>query len=90
MTPSHRILEGGIKMFTINGKIRREFLKRTAGMDVAVKSAAAPETKDRLAMAAVIPQKRNKEIGVAVVGLDFYGVAAVVTAGDPGKITILF
>ena len=77
-------------MFTINRKIRREFLKRTAAADAAVKSTGAPKTRELPAVVTDAPRKWNKEIDVVVAGAAFCGLVACITAGDPSKITLLF
>ena len=74
-------------MFTMNGKIRREFLKRTAGADAAVTAAGALGAQATPAMVADVPRKWNKNIDVVVVGAGFCGLTACITAGDPSKIT---
>ena len=77
-------------MFTVNGKIRREFLKRTAGADAAVTAVGAPGAKAKPAMAADVPRKWNKNTDVVVVGAGFCGLTACITAGNPRKILLLF
>jgi len=77
-------------MFTVNGKIRREFLKKTAGADAAVTAARALGAQVTPAMVAGVPRKWNKEIDVVVVGAGFCGLVACITAGDPSRITLLF
>lgn len=77
-------------MFTVNGKIRREFLKKTAGAEAAVTAAGAPGAQATPPMATDVPRKWNKNIDVVVVGVGFYGLTGCITAGDPSKILLLF
>lgn len=76
-------------MFTINRKIRREFLKRKVGAEAATKLDGVLGTRPLPAVAADIPRRWNKEIDMVVAGTVFCGQAACITAGDPTKITLL-
>ena len=77
-------------MFTINRKIRREFLKRTVGVEAVAKLDGALGTRPLPAVVADVPRRWNKEIDVVVAGSAFCGLVACITAGDPTKITLLF
>ncbi len=76
-------------MFTINRKIRREFLKRKVGAEAVVKLDGVLGTRPLPAVVADIPRRWNKEIDVVVAGTVFCGQAVCITAGDPTKITLL-
>jgi uncharacterized membrane protein len=73
-----------------NGVTRREMMKKSAIARAALAAANALGAYVTPAMAAGVPRKWNKEIDVVLVGTSFWGLAACITAGDPGKITLLF
>ena len=77
-------------MFTVNGKIRREFLKRTAGVDIAKTAAGAPGAKATSAILEDVLRKWNKNTDMVVVGSGFCGLTACITEGNPGKIHLIF
>ena len=77
-------------MFNKNRVTRRGFTRQTAAEGAEVTAARALGAQAITAMTAGVPRKWNRELDVAVVGLAFCGMAAVITAGDPSKITLLF
>ena len=72
-------------MFTINRKIRREFLKRKVGEEAVAKLDGVLGKRSRSALVTDAPRKWNKEIDVVVAGTTFCGLVACITAGEVGS-----